>query len=291
MPPPTKSTFSEINRVFWRLVLFAIVAAAIVMMMGVMLKPMFPTGLPFGREGQTLFLLVVALALGVAHLAAAFWEKSGDWAILGFAPEGWRPGALLMALGGGLVLAAVPTGLLLVLRLAAFTTLPAGSSVSYAANALLIVGVATLAQGLAFRGYLFGLIDRRWGGWVAVGVSSLLFAVVHTTTGAPSAVNFVSTLALGFALGAVRARSGGLAAPWLAHAAFIWVQTGVLHAQAAGIPMEVPPGYSLALTEPAWLTGLGWGVEGGAVAALALLLVAALLMRGVPLKPLPPARL
>ena len=291
MPPAPRSTLREINRVFWRIVLFAIVAAAIVMMMGVVLKPVFPTGLPFGREGQTLFLLVVALALGIAHLAAAFWEKSGDWAILGLAPEGWRPQALMLSVGGGLLLSLVAGGSLVLLGMAGFVTLPAGAVVSFAANALIVAGLATLVEGLAFRGYLFGLVDRRWGAWVAVAVSSVLFTLVHTRSGAPNPMNLASVLALGFALGAVRARSGGIAAPWLAHAAFTWAQTGLLHAGVAGIEMEVPPGYALALAEPALITGRGWGVEGGVVAALLFVTVGVVLMRKVPLKPAPPARL
>lgn len=290
MPPAHRSTFSEIFRVFWRIVLFAVVAAAIVMVMGVVLKPVFPTGLPFGREGQTLFLLVVALALGIAHLAAAFWEKSGDWAILGLAPEGWQPRRLLLSVGGGFALSLLAVGALLLLRMAGFTTLPAGASVGFAANALIIVGLATLVEGLAFRGYLFGLIDRRWGAWVAIAVSAGLFALFHTHSGASSFVN-LAALALGFALGAVRARSGGLAAPWLAHAAFTWTQAGLLHAGVTGIEMEVPPGYSLALAEPAILSGRGVGVEGGVLAALLFVAVGMVLLRGVPLTPPPPARL
>lgn len=291
MPPSPKSTLSEINRVFWRIVLFAIVAFAIVFLMGFVLKPVFPTGLPFGREGRTVYLLVFALALGIAHLAAAFWEKSGDWAILGLAPEGWYPRRLLLAAGGGLALSFVVGGALIALRMAAFSALAPGSLFTFATNALIMVGLATLVDGLAFRGYLFGLIDRRWGAWVAVAVSSLLFAWVHTRSGAPSSVNIVSVLALGFVLGAVRARSGGAAAPWLAHAAFSWAQSGVLHAWVPGIEVEVPPRYALALSEPAILSGRGWGVEGGVLAALLFVAVGVVLMRSVPLKPAPPARL
>lgn len=291
MSPAPQSTFSEINRVFWRFVLFAIVAVAIVMIMGMVLKPVFPTGLPFGSEGQTLFLLVVALALGIAHLAAAFWEKSGDWAILGLAPAGWRPLGLMLSLIGGLLLSMVAGGSLVLLGMAGFVTLPAGAAVSYAVNALIVAGLATLVEGLAVRGYLFGLVDRRWGAWAAVAVSSALFAFMHTMSGAPSLMNLGGVLALGFALGAVRTRSGGFAAPWLAHAAFSWAQTGLLHAGVAGIEMEVPPGYALALAEPALLTGRGWGVEGGVVAAALFVTIGVVLMRKVPLKPAPPARL
>jgi membrane protease YdiL (CAAX protease family) len=291
MPPPPKSTFSEINRIFWRIVLFAIVAAAIVMMMGFVLKPVFPTGLPFGREGQTLFLLVVALALGIAHLVAAFWEKSGDWAILGLAPEGWQPRGLMLAVGGGLLLSLVAGGVLTILGMAGFASLPGGSVISFAGNALIVAGLATLAEGLAFRGYLFGLVDRRWGAWVAVAVSTVLFALVHTWSGAPSPVNIFAALALGFALGAIRARTGGLAAPWLAHAAFSWTQLGLLHSWVAGIEMEVPPEYALTLAEPAFLSGRGWGIEGGLIAGLLFVGIGFLLMRRVPLKPAPPARL
>ncbi len=290
MPPPTRSTFSDITRVFWRFVLFVGVAVAVILTMGFVLKPVFPTGLPFGREGKPLYLLIVALGLGVATLAAAFWEKSGDWAILGLAPEGWRPRGILLAVLGGGGLAAVAAGVLLATRLARFTPLPAGAIVPYASHALLLVALSTLTEALAFRGYLHGLVARRWGAWVAVAVSTLLFTLFHIGGTAPSAMNLVAVLCLGLFLGAVRVRSGGIAAPWLAHCVLGWVQVGVLHSGVSGLELEMPPRYFLALAEPAWLSGRGWGVEGGLVAAAMLLGAAVYLLRPVPYAPPPPAR-
>jgi hypothetical protein len=55
--------------------------------------------------------------------------------------------------------------------------------------------------------------------------------------------------------------------------------------------MEVPPEYALTLAEPAFLSGRGWGIEGGLIAGLLFVGIGFLLMRRVPLKPAPPARL
>ena len=47
-----------------------------------------------------------------------------------------------------------------------------------------------------FRGFLFGALERRWDGALALGVSSVVFAVIHGLTHLP--VLLVVALALGW---------------------------------------------------------------------------------------------
>jgi membrane protease YdiL (CAAX protease family) len=289
MPPP-RSTFREINRVFWRIVLFVAVSTGLMMVAGSVLNPVFPQGLPFGRPGQVLYYLMFSVALGLAHLAAAFWEKSGDWAILGFAPEGWQPRRAGMAFVGGLAGSVALAGLLMLIDLARVQGMPAGPWLSYAFNAFVLLGLATMADAFAFRGYAYGLLERRWGAWVAVGVTALLFTAVHAYASQMGLANGVATLAAGLFLGAVRARSGGVFAPWMAHLGLLWAQGALMHARIARFALESPPGYRMVLGPPRSITGAGWGLDGGLAAAVLLFAAAWYLMRPLPLVPPPPAR-
>lgn len=290
MPPPKRSPSADIARVLWRLALFGIASAGLMMAAGALLLPVFPSGLPFGRPGQVLYYLMFAVALGLAHLAAAFWEKSGDWEILGFGTEGWKLKRNGLALAAGLALPVAVTLILLMFGIARFQPMPDGPIGAYALNAFVLVALATLADALAFRGYAFGLLERRWGAWVAVGMTSLAFMAVHAIGAHVSPVNVLALLATGLFLGSVRARASGIAAGWLAHVGLLWVQGGVLHGGIARFTLESPPVYRLLLGPPWFLTGAGWGLDGGLLMALVLVGAAWYLMRPLPYVPPPPAR-
>ncbi len=294
MPPPKPSLFAELPRVVGRLALFGLISAGVMMAVGTMLRPVFPHGLPLGRPGQVLYLLIVSASLGLAHLAAALWERSGDWEILGLGAEGWRPRNLGLALLGGLALPIVVAGVLLAAEVARFQPMPSGPWGEYALGTLQLVALTTLTDALAFRGYGFGLLERRWGAWVATGVTAIAFAAVYAV-GAPSsapigAVNVVALLATGLLLGAVRARTQGIAAAWFSHLGLLWAQGGALHGEIARFTLEPPPMYRLVLSPPPIVSGAGWGLDGGLVMALVLVGAAWYLLRPLPLVPPPPAR-
>lgn len=290
MPAPKRSLVAEISKVLGRLLLFAAVAAGVMMLAGNLLLPVFPTGLPFGRQGQVLYFLLFAISLGLAHLAAAFWEKSGDWEILGFGAEGWRPKSLGIAFACGLLVPLVVVTLLVMVGSVRFQPMPDGPWVQYALNVFVLVALATLADTLAFHGYAFGLLERRWGAWVAVGVSAVVFATVHVVGALVVIENVFAILATGLCLGAVRARIGGIAGAWLAHLGLGLMQAGVLHGGIARFALESPPTYRLLLGPPWAITGAGWGLDGGLLMAAVMLGIAWYLMRPLPYVPPPPAR-
>ncbi len=286
--PPTRSLSTDVKRILLRLVAFGLLSATLIVVVGFVLKPAFPTGLPFGRAGEVLYFLILGLSLGLTHLAAAFWEKSGDWDVLGFAPEGWNPRRVGLALVAGLGIVLVPAGLLLAVGLVRIQPMPDGAWLSYAVDVLVVSALATLVDALAFRGYLHGLLERRWGSWVAVGVSMTLFTLIHAAGNPMSLTQLLAMLALGAFLGAVRARSQGVAASWMAHFGMYWAQGALLHSGIAMLELEAPPLYRMILGPPWFLTGAGWGVDGGLAVAICLFGAAWFLMRPLPFVP-PPA--
>lgn len=82
------------------------------------------------------------------------------------------------------------------------------------AGTVLVVGIAIpFYEEVFFRGFLFASLDRRWGGKVALIVSSVFFAIVHGLT------FFVPLLFLSFLIGWLRLKTGNLRMSFYLHAA------------------------------------------------------------------------
>lgn len=75
--------------------------------------------------------------------------------------------------------------------------------------------VAPISEEVIFRGYFYGVIRRYGGRWVAIILSSALFAAIHAH--APS---FAALMVLAFALTLVYEQTGSLWAPMLMHTCF-----------------------------------------------------------------------
>lgn len=78
-----------------------------------------------------------------------------------------------------------------------------------------VIAFAPVAEELLFRGVLLGGLIRSVGDRGAVWVSAIVFAASHFQV-----VQFPGLLAIGLALALLARRTGGLAAPICAHAAF-----------------------------------------------------------------------
>ncbi len=76
----------------------------------------------------------------------------------------------------------------------------------------IVVFVAPLCEEIVYRGLLWGALDRRWGRWVALVVTTVVFALAHLeVTRAPLLVVVAIPIAL------ARLYSGGLLASIVAH--------------------------------------------------------------------------
>ena len=75
---------------------------------------------------------------------------------------------------------------------------------------------ATLEE-LAFRGILFDALDSQWGPWITLIVTSALFGLGHWSGYPPGPVGVCLATLFGFAMGALRLWTRGLALPIAAH--------------------------------------------------------------------------
>ncbi|MFI5235134.1 MAG: CPBP family intramembrane glutamic endopeptidase [Gemmatimonadales bacterium] len=187
----------------------------------------------------------------------------------------------------GLLVGVVPAALAMTVALiagAGWHTLPGGWSASArAVGALLALLLpAAFAEELVFRGTGMVLLARAYGRWPAIIGLAFFFGAMHAFN--PGATPFaVANIALaGVYLGVAFYLPGG-----------IWTATGVhlgwnltlaaLGAPVSGLPFSIPY-LSYRMGAPAWVTGGSFGPEGGAIAALVLLLAVALVARRAQLR-------
>jgi membrane protease YdiL (CAAX protease family) len=164
-------------------------------------------------------LLVTAAALAAVTMGG--WSHS-----FGSAPlfMGWKPflkgaaiviggvaGMQVVAMGYGAVYQLITGGPLDKQLVSLFLK---SENLLQLAGTVLVVGIAIpFYEEVFFRGFLFASLDRRWGGKVALIVSSVFFAIVHGLT------FFVPLLFLSLLIGWLRLRTGNLRMSFYLHAA------------------------------------------------------------------------
>ena len=167
---------------------------------------------PFVTRGQNLFAVLAGFfIIGLLSVTAAVVPMG--WAALpalGLRPASWRPivfGALgTLALSVGVSqLGIEPEGMKQAMEI---SREPGLFLIS-----LLVMGLlAPVAEELMFRGLLFGWLAGRWGGGVAAGISSLVFAAAHLEP-----AHILLVLPLGLLFGWLRWRTGSLLPSMVAH--------------------------------------------------------------------------
>lgn len=157
----------------------------------------------------------------LAGAAGARSQLGGVWFAAALAVVAWcthepvqAPGARLrpVVVGvAGAVVLCVPAALRHVL--AGREVLPLDGYLSWA----LIVTIVAVAEESLLRGSLFTVLERRHGTAIAVAVTSVAFALLHAPVYGWAVVPL--DLAVGVWLGALRAVTGSVTAPVIAHTA------------------------------------------------------------------------
>jgi len=254
----------------WRLVIFAAAMVAALLIFGGVL----------GALAAVVFRLTAERVLGLAEwvgmlslLAATgvvlrVVEKRG-WGLVAMGREAARAGAV----GRGLVLGAlaigVPTGLLLATRWLRVDPSVEGSWAGAAWTLAVTLAPAALWEELMFRGYPFAVLRERFGAGVALGVTSLVFGLVHAQNPGAAPLPILMVIVAGVFLGGVMLATRSLYAAWAAHFAWNWTMAAVFHMAVSGSGFPTPD-YKVVEVGPDWLTGGAWGTEGGVGALLGM---------------------
>ena len=106
------------------------------------------------------------------------------------------------------------------------------------------------------------MLAEWWGTSAALGVTSVVFGLVHLQNAGATVGVGVRRGARGLFLGAVLVATRSLWAAFAAHVAWNWVLAGVLHSAVSGIPFATPD-YRVVDAGPDWATGGVWGPRVG----------------------------
>ena len=139
---------------------------------------------------------------------------------------------------------------------------------------LLFFIIAAAAEEIMFRGYPLQTMARAHLAWVAIAITSALFASAHLDN--PNVVpgfTFINTALAGVWLAVAYLRTRSLWFPLGIHWSWNWTLGAVLGLPVSGIEKLTPaPLLRASDAGPAWLTGGAYGIEGGAACTVALLL-------------------
>lgn len=173
---------------------------------------------PTGATGAALLEAGVTLALFGTLATIAFIAMRRGPGLIG--PQPGRAAAV----GGAIGL----FGLLGAYALVVIAGLGTHGSGQGAPLLLALGTVAILVQSAAeevyFRGWLQRSLQEAWGEAGAIGASAALFAALHLLGGTRAPLALVNLFLGGLLFGLLAARSGGLAAPIGAHAAWNWAE-------------------------------------------------------------------
>jgi membrane protease YdiL (CAAX protease family) len=210
--------------------------------------------------------------LGLATWLMLFTERGLVWRDLGLGRDAASPsrigfGALVGALGIG-----VPSALLLVFRDIGVQSAQAGSWTNAAVFDAAFFAFAAAFEEIIIRGYIFSLIRRKWGWKAALVSTSIAFGAFHLMNPGVSVESIINVTLAGFLLGGILIVTRSLYAAIAAHLAWNWTMSAIFHSAVSGATIPAP-NYVTVDNGPDWLTGGQWGPEGGAAAAVAMLII------------------
>ena len=200
------------------------------------------------------------------------------WSTVGLGRVAAAPPLILKgAAFGGLTIAIASLLLLATHMMRIDRTLP-GSWWGVAGHSTIVLLPAAFFEELFIRGYAFAVLRRASGWRLALIVTSAVFGFLHAWNPGADAESILAVTVAGFFLGAILLATRSLYAAGAAHFAWNWVMSGAMHIAVSGVP-SADPDYRVVETGPDWLTGGGWGPEGG-LAAVAVMFVAIFYLYG-----------
>ncbi|MEO8649062.1 MAG: type II CAAX endopeptidase family protein [Acidobacteriota bacterium] len=232
---------------------------------------------PVARILQGLPLLAAALIIG--WLCTKFLEKLPPRALGASFTPGWLSHLMLgIVFGGGSLLLAILIAFVFGgLRFEVNSDLT--RLTASLAGSFLVLAVAAAFEEALCRGYILQTFARSNLAWLAIALTSALFAAGHLYNPDAGPFSMVNTALAGVWLGIAYLRSRDLWFPFGMHLMWNWMQGSIFGIEISGITDLVG---SSVLKEvdsgPAWLTGETYGIEGGVAGTIAIIVSIAAIM-------------
>ena len=131
--------------------------------------------------------------------------------------------------------------------------------------ALVLAGwvVQAGSEELVSRGWLLASLGARYGPWIGVFASSLLFASFHALNPGFGWLPAVNLCLIGVVLALVAVWNGTLWGALALHTAWNWALANLLGLSVSGMPAPGGSLVDLELSGSVWITGGEFGIEGG----------------------------
>ena len=239
---------------------------------------LFPSGIQSVTDPISEIIGFLSIYLGL-WVCLRFWSKRPFWS-LGFEQQC----VLQRVLRGGFIAG------LMVVAMVALAMIPGASvapgelrtkglaAVGSGLLTLLATSVQSSAEEALFRGWLLSVIGSRYGPWIGVMVSSLVFAMAHALNG-PTLLGWLNLFLFGIFAAFYALSEGGLWGICVWHAVWNWAMGDLLGFATDGVP-HTGLLISIRATGPDIVTGGAFGLEGGvAVTAVFLIAIGIIVMR------------
>jgi uncharacterized protein len=264
----------------WRFLIFMLLFA-VVLIPSSMVVHLILTNLPIGYGPGTLLFHIVnfgvqfVLAAGIGWLCARVLEGLPFRALgLAFTRNWLKDLGLGFVTGGATLVLAVASAMI-------FGALSFRFNESRGSSAIVLtlaVSSIVFAVGAAFeeafcRGYILQTFVRSEWAWPAIFFTSLLFASGHLWNPNVNPIAIANTLLAGIWFGVAYMKTRTLWLPFGMHFMWNWVQGSIFGIEVSGIT-NISTAPLLLETDhgPAWLTGGGYGIEGGILCMIALII-------------------
>jgi len=207
----------------WAALLAAAVFPALAVVVGALMSGPMAAAVKNPLAGFALLNLVVFGVMWAAALGAGAYEGRRVWLAGPRAPLAAVAGLALGSAGIGLAVwaSAAASGVVL-------TRPYDGAAAGGVAAGLLVVAFQAGGEEALFRGWLQPILGARWGPWLGLAATSLLFAALHLVGAGRSLLTLANLLLAGLLFGLLALRTGGIWAAAAAHTGWNWMEASVL---------------------------------------------------------------
>lgn len=263
----------------WRFAMFVVSFILLGTIFGA--AAMLLASLVFGhpQPGSPIFLTTngivsLGIALLVGWLCGKYLENVPFEALGASFKNNWLVN-LLMGLAGGAITFAIGAGLGTLFGGLSFsinTETAASSILSTLFISFLVFAAAAAFEEALFRGYMLQTFVRSDLTIFGVLLTSALFASVHNANPSSSIISWTNTFIAGLWFAVAYLKTRDLWFPTGLHLAWNWTQGSIFGVEVSGLTDIVKyPVMRETDLGPAWLTGGDYGIEGGIVTSVALL--------------------
>ncbi len=262
----------------WRAAIFLFVYIFVTFFVGifgqallVMLKLDYTSSSGANLVANALFSLAPAIVLG--WLCGRFLEKLPYRSLGASFTKGWLKHFFLGLLIGAVTLsAAVGVGfafgsLRFVINDASWGAIIRSTVLSFA-----VFAVAAAFEEALFRGYVLQTFARSGLAWLAILLTSVFFGAVHASNPNASLISTANTILAGVWFSVAYLKTRDLWFVWGLHLMWNWMQGAFFGIEVSGLTaISATPIFKEVDFGPTWLTGQAYGIEGGILCTIAIM--------------------